>query len=93
MYGAILDSLIKFVFLMLDGNKIKITNKTTNPLNKPNRTPKNLSTPNAPDHFINLDMNLIKNPPRTMDTRKIEMYDKIFDTSSAYKFINFGVTI
>ena len=78
----IFELLIKSVVFRLDGSNKKITNKTINPLINPNKTPRNLSNPDAPDHLISLLINLITIPPRNIKTTKTVMYEIIFETSS-----------
>ena len=48
---------------LTDASTNVITNKTIKPLIRPNTTPRNLSNPDAPDHLINLLINLIIIPP------------------------------
>lgn len=67
---------------MLDGNNKNITKRTIKPLVSPNKTPRNLSKPEAPDHLISVPMNFITIPPRMMQTIKTTMYERILDTSS-----------
>ena len=59
---------IKSVDFRFEGNNKKITNKTIDPLNNPNSTPRNLSKPDAPDHFISLEMNFMIIPPTKINT-------------------------
>ena len=61
MIGVILDWSIRSVDFTLVGNNKNITNKTISPLVRPNKTPRNLSKPEAPDHLISLLINLINN--------------------------------
>ncbi len=78
MMGVILELLIKFVVFRPEGSNKNITNKTINPLTNPKSMPKNLSKPEAPDHFINLLINLIIIPPKNI---------KIIKTSIIFVFL------
>ena len=68
--GVIFELLIKSVVFKPDGNNKKITNRTIRPLINPKRTPRNLSKPEAPDHFISLLINLITMPPMNINITK-----------------------
>ena len=58
----------------LDGSNKKITNRTINPLINPNKTPRNLSNPDAPDHLISLLINFITIPPRNIKITNTVIY-------------------
>ena len=51
MSGEILEFTKRSLCLKLAGNNKKTTKIKTSPLVKPKSTPKNLSKPEAPDHF------------------------------------------
>ena len=73
MNGEIFELTNKSLCFTLLGSKRNTINTSTKPLVKPNRTPKNLSKPEAPDHLTRLLINLIKKPPAMRQTIKISM--------------------
>ena len=83
--GVILELVIKSVVLRFEGNSKKITNKKIKPLDRPNKTPRNLSKPDAPDHFISLLINLISKPPTKINTINIKGKSKMVRGRKAYK--------
>ena len=79
--GVILESFIRSVVFKLLGKSKKIANKTISPLVRPNRTPRNLSKPDAPDHLMSLLINFITMPPRNIKTTKTVIYERILEIS------------
>ena len=77
----ILELLIKSVVFRFDGRSKNIANKNINPLDKPNKIPKNLSKPDALDHITILLMNFIKSLPKKINKVNTTMYEIILDTS------------
>ena len=80
--GVIFELLIKSVVFKLEGSNKNIANKTIRPLINPNRTPKNLSKPDAPDHLISLLINFITIPPTKIKITKTKIYEIILEISS-----------
>ena len=64
--GVILESVIKSVVLKFEGRSKNIANKNINPLDKPNKIPKNLSKPDALDQITILLMSFIKSLPKIL---------------------------
>ena len=79
--GVILESVIKSVVLKFEGRSKNIANKNINPLDKPNKIPKNLSKPDALDHITILLINFIKSLPKKINKVKTTIYEMILDTS------------
>jgi hypothetical protein len=65
--GVILELLIRSVVLKFEGSSKNIANKNIKPLDNPNKIPKTLSKPDAPDHITILLMNFIKSLPKKIN--------------------------